>query len=119
MTAIGTSPAGTVAVTVSTAPLVGLDFANRNPRLQAGSVQTIGLVGDFADATGVPLPASYVTLQSSNPAVFTVSATGQITAVANGTGVLIGHQPWPCRRPPRSPWAFLPTRTQPFSSAKG
>ena len=84
----GTSPTGTVAVTVSTAPLVGLDFANRNPRLQLGAVQTINFVGDFADAAGVPLPASYVSLQSSNTAVFTVSTTGQITAVARGTGVL-------------------------------
>ncbi len=85
----GTSPVDTVSITVSSAALTNLDFVARNPRIQPGDVVNIGVTGDFTDQSGALLPASYVTFQSSNPAVFTVSPQGQLNAVGDGTAVLL------------------------------
>ena len=85
----GTSAVATVSITISSAPLINLDFAQRNPRLNPGDVQQISVTGDFADQSGVVLPASYVTFQSSDPSVFSVTATGQLTAIGDGTAVLL------------------------------
>jgi YD repeat-containing protein len=85
----GTSPVGSVAVTVSSAPLVGLDFQNRNLTLDPGAATAMIVLGDFADQAGVVLPASYVTFTSTNPAAVAVAPTGQVFAVANGTSVIL------------------------------
>jgi hypothetical protein len=47
------------------------------------------VTGDFADQQGVPLPASYLTFQTMDPTVATVTSTGQISAVGLGSTVLI------------------------------
>src|SRR5262249_32484058 len=85
----GTSAPATVSVNVSAAPLVKLDFAQRNPRLNPGEPGTAPLVGDFPDQQEVALPSSYVTFETTDPTVATVSASGLLNAVANGTAVLL------------------------------
>ncbi len=85
----GTSAPATVMVNVSTAPLVGLDFVSRAPELDPGDTQTMAVTGDFADQSGVALPASYVSFQTLDPTVAVVTATGQLTAVAPGSTALI------------------------------
>ncbi|MGA2068563.1 MAG: CARDB domain-containing protein, partial [Thermoguttaceae bacterium] len=82
------SPA-TVSVNVSSAPLVNLDFQTRLPRLDnPGDAQVLVAVGDFTDQTGAVLPASYVTWQSTDPAVMSVTANGTVTAVSDGSSVI-------------------------------
>ena len=49
----------------------------------------MSVIGDFADEQGVALPASYLTFQTIDPTVVVVTATGQLTAVAEGSTVLI------------------------------
>jgi hypothetical protein len=83
-----TSPADSVAVTVSSAPLVSLDFTQRALFLLPGNTQQEGITGDFADQTGVTLPPSYVTFQTLDPTVATVTQVGVVTGVAEGSTVL-------------------------------
>ncbi|HEX4608629.1 MAG TPA: tandem-95 repeat protein, partial [Urbifossiella sp.] len=78
-----------VAITVSAAPLVGLDFQTRDPHLAVGTGAQVEVVGDFADQSGVPLAPSYVTFSSTNPAALTVTASGGLTGVARGAATLI------------------------------
>jgi YD repeat-containing protein len=114
----GTSLPATVSINVSGAPLVNLDFRSRLPRLSLpsdamtlpvggddvgeeefqiqvplrnnlGMAKQLVAVGDFTDQQGVVLPASYVTWQSTNPAVMNVTANGTVTAVADGTTVIL------------------------------
>src|SRR5207248_1218033 len=81
----GTSAPATVTVHVSAAPLVHLDFQQRTPRLNRGDIRKVTFVGDFADQSGVVLAPSYVTFQSTSPAVASVSPAGQLSALADGT----------------------------------
>jgi YD repeat-containing protein len=85
----GTSDAASVTVQISAAPLVALDFAERNPKLQAGESRQLVVIGDFADETGVILPGSYVAFSSTNPTSVVVSATGQIAALHEGFGAIV------------------------------
>jgi YD repeat-containing protein len=84
----GTSAPATVQVTVSSAVLVGLDFQQTQPRLTPGQIFQVVVVGEFADGFTSVLPASYYTLQTNSPAIASVTASGQLTAVADGATVL-------------------------------
>ena len=83
------STPATVDVTVSDAALVSLDFQEREPRLNVGGIQTLVIVGNFTDQTGVILAPSYVTFQSTNPSVMSVSPTGVVTGLSDGTSVIV------------------------------
>jgi YD repeat-containing protein len=83
------SASATVTVTVSAAPLVDLDFQKRQPRLAVGGGTQVVVVGDFADQQDVVLDPSYVTIQSTDTAVATASATGRLVGVAQGTSILL------------------------------
>ena len=82
------SQEATIPITISGAPLVALDFQSRLPRLVEGQVQTVVVVGDFADQPGVELDASFIAWSASEPSVFTVSEQGQIVGRSDGSGVL-------------------------------
>ena len=79
-----TSPAATVVVDVSNAPLVRLDFAQRGVQLAVGETFTPTILGDFADQLGVTLPFSYVSLTSTDPAVANVSNGRSVSGMAEG-----------------------------------
>lgn len=85
----GTSAPATISVTVSSAVLVGMDFQQREPRLQAGNSEQIVVTGEFSDGTESTLPASYFTITTISPSIASVSASGLLTAVSDGTTVLI------------------------------
>ncbi|MBE9097505.1 dockerin type I domain-containing protein [Tychonema sp. LEGE 07203] len=76
-----------VTVNVSGAPLLSLDFANRNPQLYPGDNTKLVVLGDFADQKGVVLPDSYLTYTSLNPEIAPIDAFGKITGLANGTSI--------------------------------
>ncbi|TAE00390.1 MAG: hypothetical protein EAZ96_21285 [Oscillatoriales cyanobacterium] len=76
-----------VTVNVSGAPLLSLDFANRNPQLYPGDNTELVVLGDFADQKGVVLPDSYLTYTSLNPGVAPIDPFGKITGLANGTSI--------------------------------
>jgi YD repeat-containing protein len=84
----GVSGAGEVHVNVSSAPLVGLDIQNRKPRFARHEGTRLVVIGDFADQQDVVLPASYLTFTSSNPAVASVSGSGYVAGLANGTAAV-------------------------------
>ena len=86
-----TSQVATVTVNVSDAPLVKLDFAVRQPRLDARHAMTLQLVGDFTDEQHVLLPASYLQFTSTNPTsgLVTLHASrATLSGLSNGTGVI-------------------------------
>ncbi len=83
------SSVGIVNVQVSDAPLVRLDFLQRQPRLLVGGTFAAALVGDFADQANVLLPATYATFSSTNVAAATVDANGRLAAVGNGSGAVM------------------------------
>jgi hypothetical protein len=79
-----------VVVKVSDAPLVGLDFVKRNPRLQVGDTFDLQVVGDFADESNVQLPSGYVVYQTLNNTNETirVSQEGLLNADRDGTATI-------------------------------
>lgn len=83
-----TSAAASIDVNVSDAPLVGLNFWNRNPRLEIGEAARLVVIGDFADQQQVILPTTYVTITSSAPGVASVVGDGLVSAITNGSSVL-------------------------------
>jgi hypothetical protein len=85
----GTSAPATVTVHVSAAPLVNIDFQQRTPHLNLGDLRQLALTGDFTDQKGVALPASYLTFQTTDPTVASVSAGGELSALADGITVLL------------------------------
>ena len=76
-----------VTVNVSGAPLISLDFANRNPQLYAGDNTELTVLGDFADQKGVVLPDSYLTYTSLNPGVAPIDTFGKVRGLADGTSI--------------------------------
>ena len=74
---------------VSAAPLVGLNFAQRNLLLSPGTTGHLVMIGDFADEAGVILPPSYATISSTDPSIVLVTSSGQLSALANGTTTVI------------------------------
>ena len=86
------SAPGTVAVTVSAAPLVALDFLARESRIGVGGSEAMQVIGDFADQNGVLLPASYLTFASTNAAAGRVGTDGRLIGVSQGYGgVTVGR----------------------------
>ncbi len=83
------SAPATVTVNVSASPLVSLDFQSREPRMNVGGGTHVVVVGNFADQTDVVLDPSYVTFQSTNSAVATISPLGQLAGLTQGTSILI------------------------------
>ncbi len=82
-------------VTVSDAPLLGIEIVDRTPQLEVGDAARLVVVGDFADQEDVPLIGRYVTYASSNPSVATLSSVGLVQAKSLGTAVLIASRgPW-------------------------
>ncbi len=83
------SAPATITVDVSAAALLSIDFQVHEPRINVGAGMQMLAIGDFADQQNVVLDPSYVTFQSTNTSVATVSAVGQLVGVAPGTSVLI------------------------------
>ena len=82
------SEVATIQVTVSDAPLIGLDILNRLPHLAVGQQAPLLVVGDFADQEDVPLGGSYLAYTSSDASVASVSAEGMISSVADGSAAV-------------------------------
>ncbi|MHC1770059.1 MAG: putative Ig domain-containing protein [Verrucomicrobiia bacterium] len=78
----------TVTVDISDAPLVAINLVPRSPLLDAGDMMEVVVLGDFTDQSSVPLPAEYVQFATGNSGVATVTASGQLRAVANGATYL-------------------------------
>ncbi len=85
----GLSSAAPVTVTmqVSDAPLVNLDFGQRNPKLEVGETTQLWAVGDFGDQENVLLPGDYLTWRAEN-GIVNVSEGGWVTGLENGTAIL-------------------------------
>jgi hypothetical protein len=63
-----------------------LGTPNNVNTMVVGSALQFDALGNYGTSTvSVPIPASQVVWSSSNPAVFTVDATGKVTAVGPGT----------------------------------
>jgi YD repeat-containing protein len=82
-----TSAVATVTVNISNAALVRINLPDIGP-LTTGDTLKLQITGDFTDATGVPLPASYLTLSSSNPALLAISSDGAVSALNSGSAVI-------------------------------
>ena len=76
-------------VSVSDAPLLSLDFQQRKLRLAIGDVFVPVIVGQFADESNVALPPGYVNFYSTDPGVVSIAESGHVTAVDNGSAVLV------------------------------
>ena len=74
---------------VSAAPLLRLDFADRNPQLALGNQLRPTIIGDFADQTGVVLPSSYYTLTSTDPTIARVVRNQTVVAAQEGFAALV------------------------------
>nr|WP_013334799.1 CARDB domain-containing protein [Gloeothece verrucosa]ADN18050.1 YD repeat protein [Gloeothece verrucosa PCC 7822] len=80
------SPA-TITVKVSDAPLINLDFVERNPRLKTGERMQLVAVGDFADQQDVILSGDYLTWKSESSSVASISSTGWVKGLTDGTTI--------------------------------
>ncbi len=78
-----------IPVTVSGAPLVSLDFAQRRIGIEPGNVRVVQVIGDFADQQDVPLPLSYVSAYTLDPSVGALSSEGLLSGLAEGTTTLV------------------------------
>ena len=82
----------TVAITVSDAPLVGLEIVEESELtllLDVGERHRLEVVGTFTDQSDVPLPPSYVDLTSLAPEIVAMdSETGWISALAEGHAII-------------------------------
>lgn len=83
-----TSESALVTINVSDAPLLSLDFVERNPKFGVGEQMELKVIGDFADQEDVILPGDYLNWFSENATVASVSGMGIITGLSNGTTVL-------------------------------
>jgi hypothetical protein len=84
----GASVPATITVKVSDAPLIALDFVERNSKLQIGERTQLVAIGDFADQEDVILPSDYLTWKSENGEVASVSLAGLVTGLSDGTTIL-------------------------------
>ena len=66
-----------------------LDFAQRRPELALGNLLRPVVIGDFADQAGVVLPSSYLQFVSTSPAAATITASGLVRALGNGSAALV------------------------------
>ncbi|NJO93193.1 MAG: tandem-95 repeat protein [Hydrococcus sp. RM1_1_31] len=83
----GSSMPAVVTVKVSDAPLIDLDFVKRNPQLKVGERTQLVAIGDFADQKDVILSSDYLRWKSENGAVASVSDTGLVTGLSDGTTI--------------------------------
>ncbi len=82
-------------ITVSDAPLLGVEIVNRTPQFDVGGVTQLTVVGDFADQQDAPLLGRYVAFASTDPSVAQVSSSGLVQANSRGSAVLIvSRGPW-------------------------
>ena len=79
-----------VSVNVSGAPLVALKLV-RLPVMNVGTTDSLQVLGDFADAVSVPLPAGYARVSSNNPSVISVDGAGRLHANRQGTAIIAVH----------------------------
>ena len=87
---VGLSIPGTVTIDVSDAPLIELDFVERQPQSLPGETFSLQMIGDFADEESVVLPASYLNFTSSDPNTAFVTSAGRVTSRDLGTSILQG-----------------------------
>ncbi|HMO66287.1 MAG TPA: Ig-like domain-containing protein, partial [Verrucomicrobiota bacterium] len=75
--------------------LVGIEASAPRTILGAGQVVQLQVVGRYGDGTEVNLTAAPLTVyRSSDPAVATVNAAGQVTAIAAGAArITVSHAP--------------------------
>lgn len=88
----GVSDAATIEISVSDAPLTGLDFVERNPKLEVGERVQLQVIGDFADEKGLTLPGDYLNWLSESDEVVQVSETGVVIGSGNGTSILTAEK---------------------------
>ncbi|MBI3348492.1 MAG: putative Ig domain-containing protein, partial [Burkholderiales bacterium] len=86
------SAAGDITVHVSDAPLLRMDFTQRNPTVALGGRYLPTVTGDFADQLGVVLDSSYVTLSVSNPTTTRLVANQSVIATAQGFSMLTAQR---------------------------
>ncbi|HEX8946227.1 MAG TPA: Ig-like domain-containing protein [Gemmatimonadaceae bacterium] len=86
ITATSNGHSGTAAITVTAVPVATVAVSPQSVTLAPGAVTT--LTATTKDANGNILPNRAVTWVSSNNSVATVSATGDVTAVALGTATI-------------------------------
>jgi len=87
----GSAPATVFDVAISDAPLMSLDFLDRNPKIAPGHSQNLRFIGNFADQVEVELAASYLTLSTTNEAA-SVSQSGLLRGLSDGTGAIIAER---------------------------
>jgi uncharacterized protein YjdB len=78
---------GAQQITVAPAALMSLAIVPPNLSLLKGSTQQLGVTGTFSDGTTQNLANSV--LWTASPATVTVSATGVVNAIANGTATVM------------------------------
>jgi Bacterial Ig domain/Dockerin type I domain len=78
----------TIALNVSGAELINLDFVLRGIRLKANEQSELRVVGDFADQKGVLLPDSYLTYGSDRTTIAAVDSNGVVAGLTDGVSVL-------------------------------
>ncbi len=82
-----------VAVTVSSAPLVSLEFRRRAYELAPGTAARVEVIGDFADQADVVLPLDYVGTRLENTSIATLTRDGVLSAAApEGTTILLASR---------------------------
>jgi Putative Ig domain/Bacterial Ig domain/Dockerin type I domain/RHS Repeat/Bacterial Ig-like domain (group 2) len=83
-----TSAIATINVKVVSTALIRINVPDIGP-LTTGDTQTLQVTGDYADATGVPLPISYLTLSSTDPKTVSIAPDGTLQALAAGNAAII------------------------------
>ncbi|MBN8491307.1 MAG: tandem-95 repeat protein, partial [Burkholderiales bacterium] len=79
-------------VTVSNAPLLRIDFAERRPEIALGNAWRPQVIGDFADQTGVALTGNYVTLSTGDPAVTQMVGNSAVVGRRQGFDMLVAQR---------------------------
>ena len=83
------SPEVAVPVTVSSAPLVNIDFSLRRMLVGVGDVRVLRVIGDFADQQDVILPFEYVNARVLDPSVASLTPQGLLTALKDVEDALV------------------------------
>ncbi|MFA7603825.1 MAG: CARDB domain-containing protein, partial [Novosphingobium sp.] len=81
----GSSATGVIDIAISDAPLTAIDFEIDRPSFSdPGLDLTVGLIGTFADQSGVYLPYSYVQATVGDGSVIGLSNNGSMLALKDG-----------------------------------
>src|SRR5207244_1695485 len=86
MTALSEGKSGTAAVTVTRVPVASVQVTPATASVRVG--QTLQLTATPQDSAGGALTGRTVTWASSNPGVATLSPSGQVTGVAQGSATM-------------------------------